>query len=33
MADKLRPVRDYALANKRALLIGMVCGLLVGCVF
>jgi hypothetical protein len=32
MADKLNLVRDYVMANGKALLIGALCGMLVGCV-
>jgi hypothetical protein len=31
MADKLIALRDFALANSRALIIGGLIGLLVGC--
>ncbi len=32
MADKLNMIRDYMMANTKALVIGALCGMLVGCV-
>ena len=33
MTDKLNQLRDYITANTKALAIGALCGLLVGCAF